>query len=166
MMTRPPQPARQRLSACAAVAIAVACACGPSWAAGPPNKKPDIAPELVRAETGFFEAWKSKDLTYFRDHIAANGVSWGENGTLSRDQQLQEQQNSAKTCTIDGYGLSDFEVVQLTAGAYLLIYKAQQYGSCDGEKLPLHVNGSSVYVFRQGRWQAIYRAQVPSKNQL
>jgi hypothetical protein len=121
--------------------------------------------ELVRIETGFFEAWKTKDPAYFREHIPENGVFWGEYGTFSREQQLAEQQASAKACTVEGYGLSDFGALPLTAGAYLLTYKADQYATCNGEKAPVHMNGSSVYIFKAGRWQAIYRAEVPLKNQ-
>ena len=124
-----------------------------------------VQQELVRIETGFFEAWKTNNQAYFREHMPENGVFWGENGTLSRDQQLAEQQTSAKTCTVEGYGLSDFGALPLTAGAYLLTYKAEQYATCNGESLPVHVNGSSVYVFKARRWQAIYRAEVALKNQ-
>ena len=49
-----------------------------------PKKKADVEQELVRTETGFFEAWKAKDQAYFRDHIPENGVFWGEAGTFSR----------------------------------------------------------------------------------
>jgi len=132
-------------------------------------KKPaslsSIQQELVRTETGFFEAWKMKDQAYFREHIAENGVFWNDSGTFSRDQQLQEQEASAKACKVDGYGLSDFGVLPLTDGAYLLTYKAEQYAVCNGEKVPVHMNGSSVYILKAGHWQAIYRAQVPLKNQ-
>ena len=121
--------------------------------------------ELVRTETGFFEAWKTKDQAYFREHMPENGIFWGENGTFSRDQQLAEQQTSAKTCAVEGYGLSDFGALPLVTGAYLLTYKAEQYATCNGEKMPVHINGSSIYIFKTGRWQAIYRAQVPLKNQ-
>jgi hypothetical protein len=31
--------------------------------------------------------------------------------------------------------------------------------------MPVHLNGSSIYIFKAGRWQAIYRAEVPFKNQ-
>lgn len=130
-----------------------------------PQKKSGVEQELVRTETGFFEAWKAKDLAYFRNHIPENGVFWGENGTFSRAQQLEEQQASAKTCEVQGYGLSDFGVLPLAAGSYLLTYKAEQYATCGGEKVPVHMNGSSVYIFKDGRWQAIYRAEVPLKNQ-
>jgi hypothetical protein len=132
-----------------------------------PQKKNDVRnvqQELVRIETGFFEAWKTNDQAYFRDHIPENGVFWGEAGTLSRDQQLAEQQASAKACTVEGYGLSDFGALPLAAGVYLLTYKAEKYATCTGEKMPVHMNGSSVYVFRAGRWQAIYRAEMPLKN--
>ncbi|MGA2021259.1 MAG: nuclear transport factor 2 family protein [Candidatus Sulfotelmatobacter sp.] len=125
----------------------------------------NIQQELVRTEIGFFEAWKMKDQAYFREHIAENGVFWSDAGTFSRDQQLQEQESSAKVCKVDGYGLSDFGVLPLTDGAYLLTYKAEQYAVCNGEKVPVHMNGSSIYLLRAGRWQAIYRAQVPLKNQ-
>jgi hypothetical protein len=121
--------------------------------------------ELVRTETGFFEAWKTNDQAYFRDHMPENGVFWGESGTFSRDQHLAEQQASAKTCTVEGYGLSDFGALPLAAGAYLLTYKAEQYATCNGEKAPVHINGSSIYIFKAGKWQAIYRAEVPLKNQ-
>jgi hypothetical protein len=124
----------------------------------------NVQQELVRTETGFFEAWKMKDSAYFRDHIPENGVFWGEYGTFSRDQQLAEQQASAKVCSVEGYGLSDFGALPLAAGVYLLTYKAEQYATCNGEKVPVHMNGSSVYILKSGRWQAIYRAEVPSKN--
>lgn len=124
----------------------------------------NVEQDLVRTEIGFFEAWKTKDLAYFREHIAENGISWGENGTLSRDQQLEEQQASAKTCTVQGYGLSDFGAMPLGAGAYLLTYKAEQYAACNGEKVPVHMNGSSIYVFKAGKWQAVYRAEIALKN--
>ena len=128
-----------------------------------PAKKPGVEQELIRIETGFFEAWKTGDVEYFRSHIAANGVQWGEAGTLSRQQQLDELQASIKNCKMEGYGLSDFSVMPLTTGAYLLTYKAEQYATCDGEKIPVHLNGSSIYVSKDGRWQAMYRAQIPMK---
>jgi hypothetical protein len=124
----------------------------------------DIQQELVRTETGFFEAWKTKDEAYFRAHMPENGIFWGESGTLSRDQQLQVQQATAKVCNVEGYGLSEFGVLPLSEGAYLLTYKAEQYATCNGEKLPVHLNGSSIYIFKAGHWQAIYRAEVPLNN--
>jgi hypothetical protein len=128
------------------------------------SSQASVQQELVRIETGFFEAWKTKDQSYFREHMPENGVFWGETGTFSRDQEIAEQQSSAKACTVEGYGLSDFGAVPLAAGAYLLTYKAERYGTCNGEKLPVHSNGSSIYIFKAGRWQAIYRAEVPVKN--
>jgi hypothetical protein len=125
----------------------------------------NVQQELVRIETGFFEAWKTQDQAYFREHMPEDGIFWGENGTFSRDQQLAEQQVSAKNCTVEGYGLSDFGALPLATGAYLLTYKAEQYATCNGEKLPVHMNGSSIYIFKAGRWQAIYRAEVPLNNQ-
>jgi hypothetical protein len=129
------------------------------------QKKSDVDQALVRTETGFFEAWKSKDMAYFRDHIPPNGVFWGEYGTFSRDQQLEEQKASAQSCVVEGYSLSDFGVLPLATGAYLLTYKAEQHATCGGQKIPAHMNGSSVYIFKDGRWQAIYRAEVPLNNQ-
>jgi hypothetical protein len=128
------------------------------------NSESSVQQELVRTENGFFEAWKTKDQAYFREHMLENGIFWGDTGTLSRDQGLAEQQASAKTCTIEGYGLSDFGALPLAAGAYLLTYRAEEYATCNGEKVPVYVNGSSIYVLRSGRWQAIYRAQVALKN--
>ncbi len=129
------------------------------------HPKAGVDQELMHTEIGFFEAWKAKDQYYFRNHIPENGVFWGEDGTFSRDQQLEEQKTSAKVCIVEGYSLSDFGVLPLASGAYLLTYKAEQYATCGGEKVPVHMNGSSIYIFKAGRWQAIYRAEVPLKNQ-
>jgi hypothetical protein len=124
-----------------------------------------VQQELVRIETGFFEAWKTNDQAYFREHMAESGIFWGEDGTISRDQQLADQQASSKACTVEGYGLSDFGALPLGTGAYLLTYKAEQYATCNRIPVPIHVNGSSIYILKSGHWQAIYRAEVPLKNQ-
>jgi len=125
----------------------------------------NVQQELVRIETGFFEAWKTQDQSYFREHMPEGGVFWGESGTLSREQELTEQQATAKLCSVEGYGLSDFGVLPLSSGTYLLTYKAEQYVNCGGSKMPVQMNGSSVYILRSGHWQAVYRAEVPLKNQ-
>ena len=163
-------PAKKTFLTCAAILVPLAFLLGPTSAQTPHktnaarNDVRSVQQELVRIETGFFEAWKTKDQNYFREHIPENGVFWGEYGTFSRDQQLAELQSSAKVCTVEGYGLSAFGALPLASGAYLLTYKAEQYATCNGEKAPVHMNGSSIYVFKAGRWQAIYRAEVPLKN--
>ncbi len=167
---RRPSAKKNFLTAAAASFRARLCSC---YYRAPDRRKKDsgkaaletVQQELVRTETGFFEAWKTKDQSYFREHMTENGVFWGEYGTFSRDQQFAEQQASAKACTVEGYGLSDFRSAAARPGAYLLTYKAEQYATCKGEKAPVHMNGSSIYIFKSGRWQAIYRAEVPFKNQ-
>ncbi len=131
-----------------------------------PQKKAGVDEELIGTETGFFEAWKTNDQAYFRSHMPENGVSWGEDGTLSRDQQLESMTASAKVCAVEGYRLSDFGVLPLATGAFLLTYKAAQFVTCGGARLPVHMNGSSIYVRKDGRWQAVYRAEVALKNQV
>jgi hypothetical protein len=170
-MNPDPLPARKSFLTGAAILLPLALLLGPTSAQSPRKTTEvrsaaptNVQQELARIEIGFFEAWKTKDQTYFREHMTENGVFWGEYGTFSRDQQIAEQQASAKACTVDGYGLSDFGALPLTSGAYLLTYKAEQYATCNGEKVPVHMNGSSVYILKAGRWQAIYRAEVPLKN--
>jgi hypothetical protein len=168
-MNHEPFLTRKTLLTSVAILVPLAFLLGPTGAQTPHksndagNQVRNVQLELVRTETGFFEAWKTKDQSYFREHMPENGIFWGESGTFSRDQQLAEQA-SAKTCTVEGYGLSDFGALPLTSGAYLLTYKAEQYATCNGEKAPVHMNGSSIYVFKAGHWQAIYRAEVPLKN--
>jgi hypothetical protein len=168
-MNRESLPARNVFLRGAAILVPLALLSGPTSAQTPhkndaPNDARNIQLELVRIETGFFEAWKTKDQAYFREHMPENGIFLGEDGTFSRDQQLAEQQTSAKTCAVEGYGLSDFGALPLAAGAHLLTYKAEQYATCNGERVPVHINGSSIYILKAGRWQAIYRAEVPLKN--
>jgi hypothetical protein len=168
-MNREPFSAQRTLRTGAAILVPLALLLGTIHAQTPraseaSNSTRNVEQELVRIETGFFEAWKTKDQAYFREHMPEDAIFWGENGTFSRDQQLAGQLASAKTCTVTGYGLSDFGALPLAAGTYLLTYKAEQYATCNGEKLPVHMNGSSIYIFKAGRWQAVYRAEVPLQN--
>src|SRR5271154_1874086 len=73
-------------------------------------KQVKVQQELIKTETGFFDAWKTKDTAYFRNHIPADGVYWTEDGIFSREQQLSRQSSLAKTCAVQGYSLSDFGV--------------------------------------------------------
>lgn len=161
-----PQRNKNLVSICAAIFVCFTILAS-THAQSPRKESSDatkIEQELISTEIGFFEAWKKKDDSYFREHMAENGVFWGESGTFSRDQQLQVQAN-AKNCNVEGYGLSEFGALQLTAGVYLLTYKADQYATCNGEKLPVHMNGSSIYILKAGHWQAVYRAEVPLNTQ-
>lgn len=160
-----PQFSHTRKLVLSAAAILLCFALSPSAIPQAEEKKsadaPKVEQELISTEIGFFEAWKKKDDSYFREHMAENGVFWGESGTFSRDEQLQQQQVNSKNCNVEGYGLSEFGALPLINGAYLLTYKADQYATCNGEKLPVHLNGSSIYILKAGHWQAVYRAEVP-----
>jgi hypothetical protein len=157
---------KKNAPACASILISlVILSCsvsGQTPNANPPNKTEQ---ELISTEFGFFEAWKTKNEAYFRTHMTEDGIFWDESGTVARDEHLQQQQAEAKTCKVDGYGLSDFGLLPLVSGAFLLTYKVDQYAACNGEKLPVHMNGSSIYVLKSGHWMATYRAEVPLQNQ-
>ena len=92
---RDPFPAKKTFLT-AAVLVALALLLGPTSAQTQhKNDARSSAPtnvqlELVRTETGFFEAWKTSDQAYFREHMPENGIFWSDNGTLSRDQQLAD----------------------------------------------------------------------------
>jgi hypothetical protein len=110
LLNHQPFPAKKALLRSAAILLPIALLLGPSSAQTTPSKPTEVRSgsqasvqlELVRIETGFFEAWKTKDQAYFREHMPENGIFWGEDGTFSRDQQLADQQTSAKTCTVEG----------------------------------------------------------------
>src|ERR1700685_3427617 len=100
-------PARRFFLTAAAILLPLALPVGPSGAQTPHNNNgrsgaSSVQLELVRTETGFFEAWKNKDQAYFREHMLENGIFWSDSGTISREQQLAELQASAKTCTVEG----------------------------------------------------------------
>src|ERR1022692_2583038 len=113
LLKHDPFPAKTAFLTGAAILLALALLLGPTSAQTPRkneagNNVPNSAPtsvqlELVRTETGFFEAWKNNDQAYFREHMPENGIFWSDTGTVSRDQQLATQQASAKSCTVEGY---------------------------------------------------------------
>ena len=118
--------AKKVLASCALILLQLTLRISPASAQAP-NKKPDarsgsqagVQQELVRIETGFFEAWKTKDLAYLREHMVENSLFWGEvRHVLPRPATggaAGLPRKFAPSWTV--YGLSDFGALPLASGA-------------------------------------------------
>lgn len=134
-----------------------------------PTPSPTPKPEMTKAqalkqlsalETKLWDGWKNKDMKPFRTYIAADAVMVGDSGTAGKEQALQDL---SAPCDVRSYSLSDMQVSRISAGTWLLTYKAAQDATCGGTTIPPTIWASSVWVMRRGRWRAFSHQETPAR---
>jgi len=134
-----------------------------------PTASPMPKPQLTRGqalrqlsslETKLWEGWKNKDMKPFRSYIAADAVMIGDSGTANKDQALEDL---SAPCEVRSYSLSNMDISKISAGTYLLTYKAAQDATCGGTAIPPTIWASSVWVMRNGRWRVFSHQETPAR---
>lgn len=150
----------------AAVLMVTACAAGGlptnANAANPPEKTGLAEPAkdaLVTLENSAYQAWKSKDGTFWDTFLADKFVGYGSSGRLDKASARKEYTDA--TCDIRSYALSDVEMKLFDPAAALITYKATVDGTCGGQKVPATSSAATVYVREGDRWKGVFHAQSP-----
>ena len=135
-----------------------------------PSPSPSPKPAMSRAqsqraiiatERKFWEAWKNKDMKFFRANLSADAVMIGPNGVADKKTSLTAMEGEG--CEVKTYELMDLKVTFLSSSTAILTYKSTQDATCGGEAVPPTVWSSSVYVMRGGRWYAASHQETPAK---
>ncbi len=135
-----------------------------------PSPSPSPKPAMSRAqsqraiiatEKKFWEAWKNKDMKFFRANLSADAVMIGPNGVADKKTSLTAMEGEG--CEVKTYELMDLKVTFLSSSTAILTYKSTQDATCGGEAVPPTVWSSSVYVMRGGRWYAASHQETPAK---
>jgi hypothetical protein len=147
-------------SVCFAQPQAAQATASPSPKPKPAMTKQQMLKKLSAAETKLWEAWKNHDMKPFKAMLAADGIMVGDMGTANKTETLKQLESP---CDVKSYGLSDWKLTMINAGAALLTYKATQDASCGGTALPPAVWASSVWVSRGGKWINLSHQETPAK---
>src|SRR6188474_2074831 len=105
-----------------------------------PSPSPSPKPAMSRAqsqraiiatEKKFWEAWKNKDMKFFRANLSADAVMIGPNGVADKKTSLTAMEGEG--CAVKTYELMDLKVTFLSSSTAILTYKSTQDATCGGE---------------------------------
>jgi hypothetical protein len=116
---------------------------------------------IIATEKKFWEAWKNKDMKFFRANLAADAIMIGDSGVADKKTSVAAMEGTP--CEVTSYELSDIKVTFFNNSTALLTYKSAQDATCGGEKVPASVWSSSLYVMRGGRWYAAAHQESTAK---
>jgi hypothetical protein len=149
------------------VAACVFAACtgsAPAYGASAPGTTAKIIPgpparnALVTLEKRAYEAWKSKDATFWDSFLSDRFVGYGPSGKL--DKASATKQYTGADCDIRRYALSDARARALGKDVVLLTHRSAVDGTCSGQKVPANSWAASIYVRDGGTWKAAFHAEA------
>ena len=137
------------LSAAAALAVTV-------YAGSPPPAPTKDA--LVALQASAYEAWKTRNTTFWAGYLSDKFVGYGSPGRLDKAAAAKEFDGAG--CAIQSYALSDTHMSRLGDDAALLTFKASVDGSCGGQAIPPS-QGAVVFVRDGDKWKSAFYADTP-----
>jgi len=126
------------------------------------GKTAAVAPaigELSALEKSAYEAWKSKDASFWDAFLSENFVGYGPSGKL--DKAAATKQYAGTDCSIKSFALSEEQTRPLGKDAALVTHKLIVDGSCSGQKVPAVSWAASIYVRDGGKWKGAFHAEAP-----
>ena len=121
------------------------------------------ADQVVGVEKQWWEAWKNNDVSWYRNNLKSDMVFVNDSGRQPKV-NLVDSAASAR-CDVRSFSLGDFHTMTLAKGVVLLSYKAEVDATCEVQKSPAKVYGTSIYVNEDGRWLIAFAQEtvIPEK---
>ncbi len=120
----------------------------------------DITPKLVETEKSLWDAFAKKDAKPFEDALAENFTAINATGRENRAESLKSYADHK--CEIKSHSLSDFHTSKISDDLYLLTYKADQDGACEGNPLPKTMWFSTIVKKDGDAWKAVFHMGTPA----
>jgi hypothetical protein len=122
------------------------------FALSPPGNQAaeSSAEEVIEMEKQWWEAYKNKDVRWYRENLKSDVVFVNHSGRQTKADMV----NSAARgrCEVSSFSLGDFHTIPLAKGVVLLSYQASEDTICDGERSASKVYGTTIYTRDGGRW--------------
>ena len=119
-----------------------------------------LARTLISLENQSWTAWQRRDSAFFRHFLSEDHVELGFGGPTGKNTVVAGVGDPG--CEVKSFKTERFRMTQFSANAALLVYRAVQLTVCHGVKVPSPVWVSSLYIFRDGRWQNAAYQQTPT----
>ena len=119
--------------------------------------RPDpLLAELSDLEMRSWQAWQTRDASYFEGFLSDDHVEVGFGGVAGKAAVLATVRS--RGCVVKSYSVTDLALHRLSADTALLTYHAAQDTVCGSVPVPSPVWVASLYVRRGGRWlNAVYQ---------
>lgn len=141
------------------VAALLVASCG-SPRTRPTVEADNLKDQLVALEKQSWVAWQKRDGAFFASFLSSDHIEVGSSGPGDKTSVVAFVGSPA--CTVKSYAVDSFQLSRPTSDTALLVYHAQQKTTCGGVAVPSPVWVSSLYVFRDGRWQNALYQQSPA----
>lgn len=122
------------------------------------NKLEQLKAHIIDLDTRAWEAWKKKNVQWFRDHTTEDFLSISGNTVSTKADVLKA---TPTECDVKSYALDNFQFIVLNETAVVLTYTVVQDARCSGEKIPVKVRASVNYVKRNGKWLEAFYVDAP-----
>jgi hypothetical protein len=114
--------------------------------------------EIHMREDAVWRAAKNRDMTAFRELVAADARMVFPSGVMTRQQYI----NAAGERIISSYTIADFDAFLMAPDVVITTYKATVSGVFGGRAVPpTTIREASVWVKRTGKWVAVWNQETP-----
>jgi uncharacterized protein (TIGR02246 family) len=110
-----------------------------------------LVEQLVAAEAALWNAWKTKDTTYYLRTMLPDAVFVSGGGVSSRDETIGQVERFH--CSVESTTLDHPQARRLAADAAALVVHATVAYSCDGQAKSAAVWSSTVFVRTNDAWR-------------
>ncbi|HEX4343161.1 MAG TPA: nuclear transport factor 2 family protein [Verrucomicrobiae bacterium] len=116
---------------------------------------------LTQTEKGLWEGWKTHNAEPFKKVMSDGIADLGADGIQTGDQLLK---NMASTdCTVSSYSMDTPTFKWIDKNTVLMVYRASQDATCNGEKVPPAVWASTLWAKKGADWKAMFHQETPTK---
>ena len=119
---------------------------------------------IVANEQKIFEVLKQNDITAFGNMLPEDVIIVEDDGIHTKPVWLKEFEEQKKTGLLfTHFKMEDLRLVRYGASAATLVFKETVDGLQSGKPFEWHINSSSGYVKRGGRWVPVLYQDVTAK---
>lgn len=120
---------------------------------------PKVTAQIIAMEKAGWQAWKERNVTWFRHNTTATYMQVFGEGIRSKAEVLKY---TADECTVTNYALKNFKCVMLSESVAVLTYVASQNAVCGGIKSVPWVRVAVNYVKQGNRWYEAFYMETPT----
>lgn len=113
---------------------------------------------VITLEKSVYEAWKSKDASFWVTFLSDKFVGRGSFGKLVKASATKEY--TGTDCEIKSYALSDEQLRSRGKDAAIITYKVTVNSTCGGQQLPTNSRVAAIYVRDNGKWKRAFHARA------
>lgn len=123
------------------------------------QSKDAVEKALQTKEQAGWQAWKDKDPKFFDGILPDNAINIA-GGSMDNSKSSIIKGMAAANCQIAGFTLSDFAYMWLDKDTVLMTYKANQDGTCGGNKIAPKVIASSIWQKKGDKWVSPFHQET------